>query len=206
MNWETYKALTCASDGAHKEFPDWRITGIWEFTRSDGWVTAHKMESPFAFWRTTVEDSMRLADKHIPMNGEPPVDMRSKCDPHYGELRAYDKDCAGITGPTGPSGPFDGVIGPCCDPGPTGLFASTGPTGHSGPILRVGDPCVIRDGWKGAGSYGVITSLQDHEAVINWLYLTDGELPAYVQVWALDHIDIVRVIGVLDRKKEAGSQ
>jgi hypothetical protein len=73
MNWYTYLEEYTNTDGTHKAFPNWKQSGIWEFTRTDGLATAHKMESPCPFW----------TDVNIPLNSELPESMRTKSDPLY---------------------------------------------------------------------------------------------------------------------------
>lgn len=69
--------------GQHTEHPEWSVSNVWEFQRSDGLKTAHKAESPFMSWRDAVEESMKWADKHIPLGAELPEGMRSREDPLY---------------------------------------------------------------------------------------------------------------------------
>lgn len=90
MRWPDYlKQWT--TGGRHNRFAEWTVSGVWEFTRSDGLKTAHKMESPFLSWRKTVEESMRLADERIPLGAALPVGMGSRDDPSYDPLWDWDR-------------------------------------------------------------------------------------------------------------------
>ncbi len=81
-SWDSYVDKN-TSGGKHLRYKEWSVSGVWEFTRRDGLKTAHKMESPFATWLETVEESMRLADSTIPLGADIPASMRSKYDPLY---------------------------------------------------------------------------------------------------------------------------
>lgn len=85
MHWRDYVAEN-VENGRHRLFANWRVSGVWEFQRSDGLKTAHKVESPHCFWQQTVEESMRLADEHIPLGGDLPEGMGSRSDPDYAPL------------------------------------------------------------------------------------------------------------------------
>ena len=91
--WSEYLKENTDENGHHLTFKNWSVYGVWTFVRSDDWVTAHKIEAPFCTWRTTIEWSMQLADKYIPLNGDPPegIDMRCKSDTLYTELYHHDK-------------------------------------------------------------------------------------------------------------------
>ncbi len=92
--WDRYQLEFCDNvEGCHSEFPEWHVIDVWFFERSDGWRSAHKFEFNRCFWRSTLEESMRLADKYIPLNGDPPegVDMRSKEDTLYTDLVCLDE-------------------------------------------------------------------------------------------------------------------
>ena len=84
-HWSEYMERNVA-DGRHTSYPHWFVSGVWEFMRSDGLKTAHKMESPFMSWRETIEESMRWADDNIELGGELPNGMRSRNDPLYLDL------------------------------------------------------------------------------------------------------------------------
>lgn len=83
MNWQEYQDEYVQDDGYHRSFPQWQVSGCWEFQRSDGLITAHKMESPFMSWQRTVEESMKWADENIELGAELPDGMRSRHDPLY---------------------------------------------------------------------------------------------------------------------------
>lgn len=85
MRWLDYLASEVEGD-RHRRFPEWEPVGVWEFRRSDGLHTAHKTESPYPDWLSTVEESMRMADEHIPLGSLLPSGMRSREDPYYGPL------------------------------------------------------------------------------------------------------------------------
>lgn len=85
MTWEEYLDAY-VRDGRHTGYPKWQPISTWEFIRDDGLLSAHKMESPYFDWKTTVEESMRLADQYIPLGSELPDEMRQRTDPNYGSL------------------------------------------------------------------------------------------------------------------------
>lgn len=89
--WSHYKDVNIDENGRHRDHPRWKPVGVWEFEREDGLMTAHKAESPHSFWSDTVEWSMKLADKCIPLGAPLPEGMRSRSDPLYDEdtLKAY---------------------------------------------------------------------------------------------------------------------
>lgn len=64
----------------------WRVSGVWEFQRSDGLKTAHKTETPFLTWQKAVEASMKWADENIEIGADLPDGMMSRHDPYYAEL------------------------------------------------------------------------------------------------------------------------
>ena len=70
--WEHWKAENIDEDGKHKTHPEWKVTEVWELERSDGFLTCHKFCAPWAFWRTTVEESMRVVDALVPLGGKLP--------------------------------------------------------------------------------------------------------------------------------------
>lgn len=83
--WSEYiRAAT--TNGRHDVRSEWTISGVWEFRRSDGLKTPHKMESPFPTWIRTIETGMRLADEHIPLGGDLPAGMRTRGDPDFAPL------------------------------------------------------------------------------------------------------------------------
>ena len=86
LAWLVYVAEFVGKDGRHKAFPRWKTDDVWTFIRDDGLRTAHWVESPFSSKARCVEESMRLADLHIPLNAELPSDMRTREDPYYGSL------------------------------------------------------------------------------------------------------------------------
>ena len=63
--WDDYKEENLVN-GEHKRFPGWKPVGVWTFQRSDGSITHHKADSPFAFWESTCEWSMEKWDKMFP--------------------------------------------------------------------------------------------------------------------------------------------
>lgn len=91
--WSRYCEEHINEEGRHRKFPEWEVIGVYTFQRSDGWTSAHKAEFNRCFWSTTAEESMRLADKFIPLGGDPPtgVDMRSKEDTLYTDLLRLDE-------------------------------------------------------------------------------------------------------------------
>ncbi len=70
--WEWWKAANIDAEGRHKARPEWHVTGIWMLERSDGFPTCHKFDGPYGFWKTTVEESMRVVDEFVPLGGDPP--------------------------------------------------------------------------------------------------------------------------------------
>lgn len=66
--WACWKADHVDSTGRLPRRPHWRTTGQpWELVRDDGVLTGHKHESPFSSWRETVEQSMEVYDRVLPI-------------------------------------------------------------------------------------------------------------------------------------------
>ena len=85
-NWERFLAKEVGPDEQLLSSPEWKVVDVWTLERSDGLVTAHKAESIHSGWEETVRDSVRLADKYIPIGAALPEGMRCREDPDYGPL------------------------------------------------------------------------------------------------------------------------
>jgi len=94
MRWTDYLAANVGPNGRHLHFPEWEPCGpeIWQFIRSDGLLTAHRVESPYSTWQETIEESMRLADARIGLGAPLPDGMRTREDPDYSRLWCADAE------------------------------------------------------------------------------------------------------------------
>jgi hypothetical protein len=67
--WDRYVGEKVVG-GRHRDFPGWELApecGAWTFRRSsDGVLSHHKADTPFAFWERACEVSMSLWDSLYP--------------------------------------------------------------------------------------------------------------------------------------------
>ena len=68
--WDRWRAEHLDQRDRVRGRPHWRAVRPWECERDDGVQSGHKAESPFMSWRETLERSMELYDRVLPMGRE----------------------------------------------------------------------------------------------------------------------------------------